>query len=215
MATTRIAAAAATTTTNMLTIIKLLPLFLLLSSTTATVAAVNPPPLYVFGDSLYDGGMTLFNGIAGAGAEFWPYGETFFQKPVGRFTDGRVIPDFLARYAGLPFPEPYLKPGLTDYSKGINFASAGACVLLELRPETINLKMQINYFLEMIQKLKAQVGEEEATRLLSKAVYLFNIAGNDYVTLFQHNLKKTISSEKKSSFMNQILGNITIYIQVY
>ncbi|XP_074288203.1 GDSL lipase-like [Silene latifolia] len=201
-----------TTTITSLTFSLILLLSLSPSPCTAQNATL-PPPIYVFGDSLYDGGMTLFNGVAGAGAEFWPYGETFFKKPVGRYCDGRVIPDFLARYAGLPFPEPYLKPGLTDYSKGINFASAGACVLIQLRPSTINLKKQINYFLKMIPQLKRQVGEAEATRLLSKAVYLFNIAGNDYVTLFQNNLKKTISDDQKTSFMNQILGNITIHIK--
>ncbi|KAL9247243.1 hypothetical protein vseg_020695 [Gypsophila vaccaria] len=183
------------------------------ATATATAASGNPAPLFVFGDSLYDGGMTLYNGIAGAGAEFWPYGETFFKKPVGRYCDGRVIPDFLAQYAGLPFPEPYLKPGVNDYENGINFASAGACVLTQLRPATINLKRQINYFLKIIPKLKEQVGEEEANRLLSNAVYLFNIAGNDYVTLFQKNLKKIISPSQKKLFMNQILGNITTHIK--
>ncbi|CAO2824664.1 unnamed protein product [Amaranthus hypochondriacus] len=172
------------------------------------------PPLFVFGDSLYDNGMTLYNGVKGAGAEFWPYGETFFKKPVGRYSDGRLIPDFIAQYAGLPFVQPYLLPGLKDYTKGVNFASAGACVLVELRPQTINLKMQIDYFIEMVGKLKQQVGEDQAKKLLSDGVYLFNIAGNDYVTLLQKNVKKLpLSNFKKYRHLNMIIGNLTTHIK--
>ncbi|KAH9614993.1 hypothetical protein KSS87_001351 [Heliosperma pusillum] len=195
------------TTVSLLSLLTLLLLTTISATVTATAKSGEQAPLFVFGDSLYDGGMTFYNGIPGAGAEYWPYGETHFQKPVGRFTDGRVIPDFLAHYAGLPFPEPYLKPEFEDYRFGINFASAGACVLVELRPETID------YFMKIIPKLKEQVGEEETSRLLSKAVYLFNIAGNDYVTLFQNNLKKKIPSSHKNEFMNTILGNITIHLK--
>lgn len=171
-------------------------------------------PLFVFGDSLYDGGMTLYNGIKGAGAEFWPYGETFFKKPSGRYSDGRLIPDFIAEFAGLPFLQPYLLPGLNDFTNGINFASAGACALVETRPQTINIKMQVNYFLQMVPKLKKQVGEEDAKKLLSRAVYLFNIGGNDYVELLNKNLKKpALSPSQKKLYVNQIIGNITTHIK--
>uniref|UniRef100_A0A803KQX0 Uncharacterized protein n=1 Tax=Chenopodium quinoa TaxID=63459 RepID=A0A803KQX0_CHEQI len=101
-----------------------------------TSNAQDKTPLFVFGDSLYDGGMTLYNGVEGAGAEFWPYGMTYFKRPAGRYSDGRVIPDFLAQYVGLPFLRPYLQPGLEDFTQGINFASASACVLVETRPGT-------------------------------------------------------------------------------
>lgn len=172
------------------------------------------PPLFVFGDSLYDDGMTLYNGVKGAGAEYWPYGETYFKKPSGRYSDGRLIPDFIAQFAGLPFLQPYLLPGIKDFSKGINFASAGACVLVETRPQTINLKKQVDYYVQMVQKLKQQVGEGPAKQLLSEAVYLFNIAGNDYVTLLQKNVKKLpLSNFKKKRQLNMIIGNLTIHIK--
>lgn len=172
------------------------------------------PPLFVFGDSLYDDGMTLYNGVKGAGAEFWPYGETYFKKPAGRYSDGRLIPDFIAQFAGLPFLQPYLLPGLTDYTKGINFASAGACVLEELRPQMINLRKQLDYFVQMVEKLKQQVGEAQANKLLSEAVYLFNIGGNDWVTLLQKNVKNLpVSNFKKTNQLNFMIGNLTIHFK--
>lgn len=168
---------------------------------------------YIFGDSMYDNGMTLYNGVQGAGAEFWPYGETYFKKPAGRYSDGRLIPDFVAEYAGLPFPKPYLLPGLKSYTNGINFASAGACVLVETRPSTINIKMQVDYFRQMVQKMKQQLGEAQATKVLSEAVYLFNIGGNDYVELVKRNINKpALSPSYKKFYMDEILGNLTTHI---
>ncbi|XP_057535666.1 GDSL esterase/lipase 2-like [Amaranthus tricolor] len=187
---------------------------LLCRPTISSDELIDKTPLFVFGDSLFDSGMTLYNGVEGAGAEFWPYGFTFFKKPAGRYSDGRVIPDFIAQLSGLPFfIRPYLLPGLDDYSMGVSFASASACVLVETRPGTINLMTQLYYFDKMVQKLKDQVGEMEGKRLLSKAVYLFNIGGNDYFSLFEENRADLpLSYYQKRNHMNMILGNLTQHI---
>ena len=67
----------------------------------------------------------------------------------------------------------------------------------------------------MVGKLKQQVGEAQAKKLLSEAVYLFNIAGNDYVVLIQKNVKKLpVSNFKKRRQMNMIIGNLTSHIKV-
>ncbi|XP_021716585.1 GDSL esterase/lipase 4-like [Chenopodium quinoa] len=193
------------------TILLTLALYATLLFTTSNAQAKTP--LFVFGDSLYDGGMTLYNGIEGAGAEFWPYGDTYFKRPAGRYSDGRVIPDFLAQYVGLPFLRPYLQPGLEDFTQGINFASASACVLVETRPGTINLARQMYYFNQMFHRLKLQVGEFEANKIISKAVYLFNIGGNDLFSLFETNREGfPLSPFLKRDYVNQILGNLTNHI---
>ncbi|GAB2268947.1 hypothetical protein Dimus_003885 [Dionaea muscipula] len=172
----------------------------------------NHVALFIFGDSLYDVGMNS-HFKHGTLSTYWPYGETFFNKPTGRYCNGRLVPDFVAEFANLPLLPPYLQPGLSNYTNGVNFASAGACVLVDTRPGTINLKMQIDYFEEMVQKLRNQVGDAEANKLLGNAVYLFSIAGNDYVSLFTANLNKPpLSSSYKGQYISMVLGNLTSHI---
>ncbi|GMH22027.1 hypothetical protein Nepgr_023870 [Nepenthes gracilis] len=188
--------------------------FLSLSPSSSVALPDNHVAFFIFGDSLYDVGMTLYNNVSGAGADSWPYGETYFKRPAGRYSDGRLIPDFIAEYAQLPFLPPYLQPGLSNYTNGVNFASAGACVLVETRPQTINLKMQVDYFLQMVEKLKKQLGDAEAGSLLSKAVYMFSIGGNDYVSLVEANLNKpALSASYKSRYMGMVLGNLTAHFR--
>ncbi|XP_021716586.1 GDSL esterase/lipase 4-like [Chenopodium quinoa] len=206
-------AAATTTTARSSNILPTLYATLLIVSLT-TCNAKNL--LYVFGDSLFDAGMTLYTGVAGDGAEFWPYGRTYFKKPAGRYCDGRVIPDFLAEYAGWPHLQPYLQPGFDDYTKGTSFAAASACVLVETRPGKINLALQMYYFVQMVRKLKQQVGESEGNKLLSKAVYLIDIGGNDYFSIFEPNKTNLpqlpLNPQSKKAYVNLILSELTTHI---
>lgn len=52
--------------------------------------------LFVFGDSIFDpGNNNLLNISIKYKADFPPYGESYFKLPTGRFSDGRLIPDFI------------------------------------------------------------------------------------------------------------------------
>jgi len=55
------------------------------------------PAYFVFGDSFADVGTNNFVPNATALANFPPYGETYFHKPTGRFTNGRNIVDFFGK----------------------------------------------------------------------------------------------------------------------
>nr|WKU61930.1 acetylnorajmalan esterase 2 [Rauvolfia serpentina] len=98
----------------------------------ATQALIICPfdSIYQFGDSISDTGnyiRILPNGPAAAAANF-PYGITFPGIPTGRFSDGRLIVDFIARVLGLPLLNPYLQQN-ASFKNGVNFAVGGATAL--------------------------------------------------------------------------------------
>lgn len=58
------------------------------------------PALFIFGDSTVDpGNNNYIQTIAENQANYPPYGQNgFFKGPTGRFSDGRVIVDFIGKY---------------------------------------------------------------------------------------------------------------------
>lgn len=67
------------------------------------------PAIYNFGDSNSDTGSVsaTFRRVPP------PYGRTFFGKPSGRYSDGRLIIDFIGMQAAL-FPAVHLSSNLQD-----------------------------------------------------------------------------------------------------
>jgi hypothetical protein len=54
--------------------------------------------LFIFGDSFLDAGNNNYiNTTSLDQANFLPYGETYFKFPTGRFSDGRLISDFIGK----------------------------------------------------------------------------------------------------------------------
>ncbi|CAK9176004.1 unnamed protein product [Ilex paraguariensis] len=82
------------------------------------------PAIYNFGDSNSDTGCVsaAFNWLRS------PFGETFFGKPSGRYSDGRLIIDFIAEELGLPYLSAYLDSIGTNYQHGANFAASGSTI---------------------------------------------------------------------------------------
>ncbi|CAJ1947236.1 unnamed protein product [Sphenostylis stenocarpa] len=106
-------------------------MFLVFFVVSPICALPRAPALYVFGDSLVDGGNNNFLPTF-ARANFLPYGIDFPHGSTGRFTNGKTFADFIAEYLGLPYPPPYLSPRSLNSLIGINYAS-GSCGIL---PET-------------------------------------------------------------------------------
>ncbi|XP_062025579.1 GDSL esterase/lipase 1-like [Rosa rugosa] len=170
--------------------------------------------LFIFGDSLFDvGNNNYINTSTNFQANFFPYGETFFGHPTGRVSDGRLMPDIIAEYANLPMIPPYLQPGFDNYSNGVNFASAGAGALAEtFQGFVLDLKTQLGYFKNVEKQLTHKLGETEAHRFLSEAVYLISIGSNDYIAPFITN-SSLFESHSHEEYVGMVTGNLTNVIK--
>ncbi|XP_050383868.1 GDSL esterase/lipase 2-like isoform X3 [Argentina anserina] len=168
--------------------------------------------LFIFGDSIFDAGNNNYINTS-LRANYRPYGETYFKYPTGRFSDGRLISDFIAEYAKLPVIPPYLQPGNHNFTYGANFASAGAGALVETSQGlVIDLNSQLSYFERVCESLMKNLGDEEANILISRAVYLFSVGGNDYSYIFGTN-SSILQTYSHREFVGTVLGNITSAIE--
>ncbi|XP_020522940.1 GDSL esterase/lipase 5 isoform X2 [Amborella trichopoda] len=87
--------------------------------------------LFVFGDSVIDSGTNNYIQTTKAHqANYVPYGIDMRPGASGRFSNGFVMTDYIAKKAKIPLIRPYLEPH-ADHSYGANFASGGAGVLNE------------------------------------------------------------------------------------
>ncbi|KAK7275518.1 hypothetical protein RIF29_16637 [Crotalaria pallida] len=175
----------------------------------------NHVALFIFGDSYFDAGNNNYiNTTAFDQANFFPYGETYFMFPTGRFSDGRLISDFIAEYANLPLIPPFLQPGKIEYNNGVNFASGGAGALVEtFQGSVISLKTQARNFEKIATQL--QLGSDDAKKLLSRAVYMFSIGTNDYLSPFLTH-SNVLNSSSHSEYVAMVVGNLTSVIkQIY
>ncbi|KAK7275644.1 hypothetical protein RIF29_16764 [Crotalaria pallida] len=102
--------------------------FLVLLSVTIamqnSVKSCNFPAIFNFGASNSDTGgfAAAFIGLRP------PFGETYFHRPAGRISDGRIILDFIAQNFGLPYLSAYLDSLGTNFSTGANFATLGSTI---------------------------------------------------------------------------------------
>ncbi|KAK6914634.1 GDSL lipase/esterase [Dillenia turbinata] len=172
---------------------------------------------FLFGDSLLDAGNNNYiNTTTLDQANFWPYGETYFKVPTGRFCDGRLLSDFIAEYANLPLIPPVLQPGKSNFYYGANFASAGAGALVEtFQGAVINLKTQLKYFMKIKARLRHYLGYIKAETTLAKGVYLFSIGTNDYMNPFLTN-SSVLDHYSKSQYVGMVIGNLsTALMEIY
>ncbi|KAI4300447.1 hypothetical protein L6164_033825 [Bauhinia variegata] len=175
-----------------------LSLILLFTGADASGQHLNfrPTKLFVFGDSYVD------TGNHGRQVSFsWkdPYGITFPGKPSGRFSDGRVLTDFIAKYLGVKSPVPYkLRRSMAQHLKyGMNFAYGGTGVFDTSTPAP-NMTNQIDLFQQLI-KDKAYTAAD-----LSYSVALVSVAGNDY----SHYINQNGSAEGFPSFIASVVNEM-------
>ncbi|KVI06255.1 hypothetical protein Ccrd_015390 [Cynara cardunculus var. scolymus] len=171
-------------------------IFLLLTTSSASPAS-RPRPfkkIYAFGDSYTDTGNTA--SASGPNAFTYvsnlPYGRTFFHHPTNRYSDGRLVIDFVAESLSLPYVPPYHNRK-ADTSFGVNYAVAGSTAIpygffvknnltLDIQPQT--LQTQLAWFSKTLEGHKCK--NTKSTPNECKAVFgdaliwVGEIGANDY-----------------------------------
>ncbi|OVA20579.1 Lipase [Macleaya cordata] len=178
----------------------------------------NFPAIFNFGDSNSDTG--------GLSAVFRqtppPQGETFFGAPAGRYSDGRLIIDFIAESFGLPYLSAYLDAVGSNFTHGANFATAGSTIRPQnttlsqsgFSPISINVQFyQYAEFTTRSQTVRARGGifrellpkQED----FSRALYTFDIGQNDLTAGYFLNM----STEQVKEYVPDLLNQFSTYIK--
>nr|CAB3489612.1 unnamed protein product [Digitaria exilis] len=124
--------------------------------------------LFSLGDSITDTG-NLARVTPNIPTMAFPYGETFFHRPTGRYCDGRLIVDFIGM--------------------GANFAVASATALslqffkdmgLDVKKiPPFSLDVQVEWFKRVLHMLGPT--EQERKEIMSNSLFLLGeIGGNDH-----------------------------------
>ncbi|KAL3522402.1 hypothetical protein ACH5RR_015236 [Cinchona calisaya] len=142
--------------------------------------------IFVFGDSTADPGNNNYISTSFK-SNFPPYGRDFINHiPTGRFTNGRLANDYIARYLGIKeFVPPYLDPNLKieELISGVSFASAGSGFdpLTPQISNVISLSKQLDYFKEYQSKVAEVIGQKKTDELIRNALFLVSAGTNDFV----------------------------------
>ncbi|URD78931.1 lipid catabolic process [Musa troglodytarum] len=144
------------------------------------------PAIFSFGDSLQDTG-NFINTFANTTISKLPWGITYFHKATGRYSDGRLIIDFIAQALGLPLVPPY--QGGRNFSRGANFAFGGATAqdLNTLAGLGLNvtgimnmpLQVQIDWFQDLLKSVPS-LAAPDRTFLGNSLFIMGEIGGNDF-----------------------------------
>ncbi|OIW02440.1 hypothetical protein TanjilG_05033 [Lupinus angustifolius] len=207
------------------------PLHISLVSFLLLLSIVNPifaaevckfPAIFNFGASNSDTG-----GLAASfGALSSPYGETYFHRPVGRFSDGRIILDFIAQSFGLPYVSAYLDSLGTNFSHGANFGTGGSTVKppysyptsptfnFSFSPFYLDVQYsQFKSFIPRTQFIRKQGGIfanlMPNEKYFSEALYTYDIGQNDLTAGFFGNM----TAQQVNATIPDIIDNFSANIK--
>ncbi|KAL0393652.1 UNVERIFIED_CONTAM: GDSL esterase/lipase [Sesamum latifolium] len=209
-----------------------LTLLLIICLLLSTSIDFNYPAVFNFGDSNSDTGG-LISGLAEALDS--PNGQIYFQKPSGRFCDGRLIIDFLSKYPSdliiikhllhlfccwfimhlynvtmdamdLPFLNPYLDSiAAPSFRQGCNFAAAGSTIL----PATASYVSPFSFGIQVAQFFRFKSKVEDILAKTRK--YDKYIPAQDYFqkALYMFDIgQNDLAGAFYSKTLDQILASI-------
>ncbi|KAI7993977.1 GDSL esterase/lipase [Camellia lanceoleosa] len=152
-------------------ILALLTMFSLASL--LTEASVLVPALYVFGDSIVDGGNTQANPL---------YGIDLNTTIPIRWSNGKTVADFIASFLGLPFVPPSTSTSGVKISKtGVNYGHSSCGLLRQTFLANCSFEDQIGQFnLTVANDLTKEFNPQELVQHLTSSVFLVSFGQNDY-----------------------------------
>ncbi|KAF2929652.1 hypothetical protein DAI22_05g071900 [Oryza sativa Japonica Group] len=167
--------------------------------------------IFSFGSSYSDTGNFVLQsaGLPSIPFNHSPYGDTFFRRPTGRPSDGRLPIDFI----GLPLVPPFLAKEANDFGGGggANFAIVGGTALdvgffirrnnASVPPFQSSLRVQIGW----LRSLLRRAGNATAAERLATALFVVGeFGGSDYRYL----LSGGKSLEQAKSFVPEVVRAI-------
>ncbi|ESQ32842.1 hypothetical protein EUTSA_v10004667mg [Eutrema salsugineum] len=172
------------------------------------------PAIFNFGDSNSDtGGLS-----AAFGQAPYPNGQTFFHSPSGRFSDGRLIVDFIAEELGLPYLNAFLDSIGSNFSHGANFATAGSTVrppnttISQSGVSPISLDVQLVQFSDFFTRSQLIRNRGGVFKQLlprkeyfSQALYTFDIGQNDLTA----GLKLNMTTDQIKAYIPDVLDQLS------
>ncbi|XP_057948791.1 GDSL esterase/lipase At5g14450-like [Malania oleifera] len=140
-----------------------------------------------------------------------PNGDTFFGKPSGRYSDGRLIIDFMAEELGLPHLSSYLDSIGTNFQHGANFAASGSTIqpangkLFDYGFNPISLNIQLLQFIQFKERThelyNREISQTKSSTFprpedFSKALYTMDAGQNDlhagFLSMAEDEMKASI-----------------------
>ncbi|XP_078167718.1 GDSL esterase/lipase At2g40250-like [Carex rostrata] len=141
------------------------------------------PAMFAFGDSTLDTGNNN-NLVTFIKANFPPYGEGFpAKKATGRFSDGRLVPDYVLAALNLSADSlpAYSGHTVTINDFGVCFASAGSGLDDEtaIRFGVQTIGNQVEEFRKYIGNMIFLKGKAQTKEFLSKSMFVISVGSND------------------------------------
>ncbi|KAG6550108.1 hypothetical protein Mapa_008064 [Marchantia paleacea] len=184
-----------------------------------------PTAFFNFGDSVTDTGA-LDNAVPEvADITFPPYGQSFFGSPAKRFSNGRLIPDFISLAFNQPLLQPYIQAGAFNYGHGVNFAVAGATASNDTTINPFFLPIQVSQFTifksttESVRQQKFSCFPFEtflpSMSAFKNGLYTMRFGGNDiqFALQFPNPLSRILNTVIPAAMFNYENAIKTLYRQ--